>query len=57
MARAIVILFCTVLLTLLMMTVESMLSKRPFLRIDATLFFLPKLWFYVNFQLRFVRSS
>ena len=32
--------FCTLLLTLLMMTAESMLSKRPVLRSTAPLFFL-----------------
>ena len=36
--------FCAALLTLLMMTVESMLSKRPVSRISATLFFLLQLF-------------
>ena len=35
---------CTVLLTLLMMTAESMLSKRPVLKIMVTLFFLHRLF-------------
>ena len=38
--------FCTDLLTLLMMTAESMLSKRPNLGITETLFFLLTLRFF-----------
>ena len=36
--------FCTALHTLLMMTAEFMLSKRPVLRFTAALFFLLKLF-------------
>ena len=36
--------FCTALLTLLMMTAESMLSKRPVLRITAALLFFLELF-------------
>ena len=36
--------FCTTLLTLLMMTAGSMLSKRPVLRITEALFFLLQLF-------------
>ena len=36
--------FCTTLLTLLMMTAESMLSKRSVLRITVALFFLFELF-------------
>ena len=34
--------YCTALFTMLMMTAESMLSKRPVLRIIASLFFFLK---------------
>ena len=37
--------FCTALLILLMMTVESMLSKRPVVRIAVTLLLLLQLFF------------
>ena len=42
--KASTILFRAALLTLLMMTAESMLSKRPVLRVTAALFVLLKLF-------------
>ena len=42
------LLSCTTLLTLLMKTAESMLSRRPVLRITVTLFFLPNYFHFIG---------
>ena len=52
--------FCTALLTLLMMTAKSTLSKRPIVKITVALFFLLQLTFILrvsqNFCGEFSRS-